>query len=302
MARTSLRPAWVDDRLFPFASRFLDLDGHRVHYVDEGRGPVLLFLAGGPAWSFMYRHHIAALRGRFRCIALDYPGYGLSQAGPRLDNTVAGMSRVVERFVEQLDLRDVTLWVNDLGGIIGLGAAGRDPDRYRAFVLAGTFGFSLESYPGIERMLQRVSSPGFRWLNRHTNLLAKLMGGPALGARKLSKEEARHYTQPYDEDRAARDRVLFLMGSYAAQRDYAREVERNLARLRAKPALIVFGARDASTKAGAYARFQQEFPIHEAVLLPRVRHFTPEDAPAELLRAFEAWWPSIAKRPALNAP
>ena len=48
------RPAWVDDELFPFQSRFLDLDGHRVHYVDEGSGPTLLFLHGNPTWGFLF--------------------------------------------------------------------------------------------------------------------------------------------------------------------------------------------------------------------------------------------------------
>ena len=67
------RPTWVDDELFPFESRFIDIDGHRIHYVDEGAGPVLLFLHGNPTWSFDYRKVIDALRTEFRCIAVDYP-------------------------------------------------------------------------------------------------------------------------------------------------------------------------------------------------------------------------------------
>src|SRR5207302_11174538 len=76
------RPAWVDDGLFPFESRFVTIDGHTVHYVDEGSGPTLLLLHGNPTWSFDYRDVIRALRDQFRCIALDYPGLGLSSARP----------------------------------------------------------------------------------------------------------------------------------------------------------------------------------------------------------------------------
>ncbi len=76
------RPDWVSEELFPFESHFLDLDGHRVHYVDEGAGPTLLLLHGNPTWSFVYRDVIQRLRDEFRCIALDYPGFGLSDAGP----------------------------------------------------------------------------------------------------------------------------------------------------------------------------------------------------------------------------
>ncbi|SHS90520.1 alpha/beta hydrolase [Mycobacteroides abscessus subsp. abscessus] len=75
------RPAWVDDELFPFESRFVDIDGHRTHYVDEGSGPTLLFLHGNPTWSFDCSTVIQSLRQKFRCIAIDYPGFGLSLAG-----------------------------------------------------------------------------------------------------------------------------------------------------------------------------------------------------------------------------
>jgi pimeloyl-ACP methyl ester carboxylesterase len=59
-----------------------DTDGHTVHYVDEGSGPTLLFLHGNPTWSFVYRDVIRSLRDEFRCIAVDYPGFGLSSAAP----------------------------------------------------------------------------------------------------------------------------------------------------------------------------------------------------------------------------
>lgn len=49
---SGVRPSWVDDELFPFESRFAELDGHVVHYIDEGSGPTLLMLHGNPTWSF----------------------------------------------------------------------------------------------------------------------------------------------------------------------------------------------------------------------------------------------------------
>jgi haloalkane dehalogenase len=74
------RPAWLDDELFSFESRFVAIDGHTVHYVNEGSGPTLLMLHGNATWSFVYRDVIRTLRDEFRCIALDYPGFGLSSA------------------------------------------------------------------------------------------------------------------------------------------------------------------------------------------------------------------------------
>src|SRR5690349_8197964 len=74
------RPAWVPDALFPFTSRWLDVEGAHMHYVDEGKGHPILMVAGTPMWSFMYRHPIKALHDSFRCIAVDLPEFGLSEA------------------------------------------------------------------------------------------------------------------------------------------------------------------------------------------------------------------------------
>src|SRR5947209_12511840 len=61
-------PQWLDEHLYPFQSRFVEIDGNRIHYIDEGTGPILLFLHPGIGWSFMYRDIIKELRSRFRSI------------------------------------------------------------------------------------------------------------------------------------------------------------------------------------------------------------------------------------------
>src|SRR2546425_587260 len=102
------RPSWLADELYPFQSHFADIDGAQVHYVDEGSGPPLLLLHGNPTWSFLYRAIITGLRDRFRCVALDYPGFGLSRAVAGYGFTPAEHARIVERLVLRLDLKDVT--------------------------------------------------------------------------------------------------------------------------------------------------------------------------------------------------
>ena len=85
-------PFPVPQALFPVQHRFLELDGAHIHYVDEGQGETLLLLHGNAAWCFLYRKIIASLKADFRCVALDYPGYGMSDALPgmaiRRANTV----------------------------------------------------------------------------------------------------------------------------------------------------------------------------------------------------------------------
>jgi haloalkane dehalogenase len=123
------RPAWVDDDPFPFESRFVTIDGHTIHYVDEGSGPALLLLHGNPTWSFVYRDVIHALRDEFRCVALDYPGFGLSSPRPGYRCLPEEHTHVVTAFVDALGLSGVTLVAHDWGGPIGLATVEQRPPR-----------------------------------------------------------------------------------------------------------------------------------------------------------------------------
>src|SRR5499433_3306433 len=110
------RPGFdIPQQLFPVEHRFMDLDGARIHYVDEGTGSILLLLHGNPSWSFLYRKIIAALKSDFRCVALDSPGYGMSKAPPEYGFTPREHSAILEDFVDRLRLKDVTMMVQDWG-------------------------------------------------------------------------------------------------------------------------------------------------------------------------------------------
>src|SRR2546427_10249756 len=98
------RSEWVDSDLFPFESKWIDVDGHLIHYVDEGQqsAPVLLFLHPGAGWSFTYRYHIQRLRDRFRWVAPDLPGYRLSIAFNVYGLTLLEQGHVLGSFVKAL--------------------------------------------------------------------------------------------------------------------------------------------------------------------------------------------------------
>lgn len=126
--------------LLPFEHHFLEIEGSRIHYLDEGSGDTVLLLHGNPAWSFLYRKIIAGLCDQFRCVAPDYPGYGMSSPGPPgYSYTQREHSTILERFVDALELRDLTIMVQDWGGPIGLGLAGRRPGLIRALIIGNTF-------------------------------------------------------------------------------------------------------------------------------------------------------------------
>ena len=76
---------WLDTALYPFENRFISLGAGQMHYVDEGEGDIILFVHGTPAWSFLYREHIAELSKNYRCIAIDHIGFGLSEKPEAFD-------------------------------------------------------------------------------------------------------------------------------------------------------------------------------------------------------------------------
>jgi haloalkane dehalogenase len=125
---------------YPFAPRYLDFDGMRLHRVDEGRGAPVLLLHGEPTWSYLYRAVIPrVVAARARAIAPDLFGFGRSDKWTD-DGRYSYAMHVasMERLVETLDLRGLTLVVHDWGGPIGLRLATRHPDRIARLVVLNT--------------------------------------------------------------------------------------------------------------------------------------------------------------------
>ena len=139
------RPGFTPDSdLYPFESRWFESSAGRVHYVDEGGGRGLLLLHGNPTWSFLYRHLIPALRDGFRCIAVDYPGFGLSDRPPGYGYTPAEHSRVVGELVDSLELDGFLVMGHDWGGPIGTSLAAARAERVAGLVLGNTWFWAPE--------------------------------------------------------------------------------------------------------------------------------------------------------------
>jgi haloalkane dehalogenase len=140
---------------FAFEPHYAEIDGVRMHYLDQGQGDPVLLLHGEPTWSFLYRTMIPALSGRFRCVAPDYIGFGRSDKWTEVGAySFARHFSDLERFAEALDLRRITLVVQDWGGPLGLHYAVRHPDRVARLVILNTGLLSGEAEtlsPGLVR-------------------------------------------------------------------------------------------------------------------------------------------------------
>ena len=128
---------------FAFAPNYLEQDGLRLHYLDEGMrdgsAPPVLLLHGEPTWSYLYRKVIPELVPEARAIAPDYFGFGRSDKPLRLeDYSYDFHTDSIRTLVEALDLRDLTIVVQDWGGPIGLRIAVEQPERVARLVIMNT--------------------------------------------------------------------------------------------------------------------------------------------------------------------
>jgi len=277
----------VDRNLFPFESRYLTLsNGARVHYVDEGQGPVLLLLHGNPTWSFLYRDIIAALKGDFRLIAPDYPGFGLSSAPAGYGYTAAEHAAAMSGLVEKLDLKDVTIVMQDWGGPIGFALAEQHPERVRGLVIGNTWAWPLERTG--QKMFSALMGgwPG-QFAAWCCNGVVRffMWKGVATG---LSDAALEMYLAPFKNQEARAPTHIFPKQLQDAS-PFLENVYRNLNKLADRPALILWGQKDFAFQEPERLRFETLFPNHQTVLLENAGHFIQEDAHAQMSTAIRAW-------------
>lgn len=287
-------PTWLDRSLYPFESRYITVEGQRLHYIDEGRGPTILFLHANPLWSFTYRQIIQNLRSDFRCVAFDYPGFGLSEISRDWTNTITANSRLVERFIEALELRDVTLYAHDVSCSIGLGAVARRPELFRAALVSNSFAWPIDEYAGVRRFVRVAASVPFGFLIRNFNMLLTYMASNVFFAdgRKLTDAEIAAFKGPFEE-RGRRRVQQELFRSILASGDYLRDLEARLQLMKDLPVMILFGDDDATYEAGWHTRFENLFPRHRTVILEGGHHFPPEYDPQRIAAAMREWYASL---------
>ncbi len=273
----------VSPELYPFQSHFLGLDGHNLHYLDEGQGEVFLMLHGNPTWSFYYRHLVTALRGHYRCVVPDHMGCGLSDKPQDYPYTLERHIQNVVQLVRFLGLKDITLVVHDWGGAIGMGLATRHPELIKRIVVMNTAAFVSDDIPG--RIALCRNKLFGEWLVRELNGFA----WPATfmtTKKRLPKVVRRAYLAPYDSwgNRVAVARFVqdIPLEENHPSRATLAEIERKLPQVKA-PMLIVWGGRDFCFHDGFFQRWLSFFPGAEAHYLPDTGHYVLEDSPGEVL-------------------
>ena len=289
--RIGSRPDWVSDEIFPFESRFLTTPrGHQMHYVDEGSGEPIVFVHGNPAWSFEFRHLIAGLQPDFRCVAPDHIGFGLSSRSNRTeDHHPAAHAEAFAALLNELDLDNVTLFLTDWGGPIGLDFARRFPDRVSKLVITNTWCWPVNRELHFRFFSSMMASPLGQYLIKRRNYFVNGVMPRAVGDKAvLSPEVMEHYrrAQPSPDDRAAN---AALPGHIVGATDWLRSIWDERSAFCAKPALVFWGAKDIAFRSKELDRWRSELSDVKVYEFADCGHFLAEEAPERILPHLRAF-------------
>jgi haloalkane dehalogenase len=271
-----------DRTLYPFEDRWFDSSAGRMHYIDEGTGPTILFCHGNPTWSFLYRGIVSRLQNRFRCVAVDYLGFGLSERPAGYGYTIEEQTRTLGELVDHLALADFISMGQDWGGPVSLTVATERADRVSGVVLGNTwFWPATISF----QLFSRVMGSGFmqRKILEDNFFVERIM--PRSTVRKLSEPERDHYrkVQPTPE---ARRGVAVMPKQIVDARPLLSRLARDVpAKLGSKPALIFWGMKDPGFRPRMLPRVRQAFNDVEVIELRQASHYFQEDAPEEVADA-----------------
>ncbi len=277
-------PAWTAE--YPFTPHYLDLGGHRYHYVDEGSGPVILFVHGNPTWSFAWRRFLTDLARNHRVIAVDHIGCGKSDKPQNdkyvLANHVANLSRLID----ELGLRDITLVGHDWGGCIGMGAAVRRPERFGRFILMNTAAFRSRRIP-LRIAVCRIPVLGALAVRGFNAFAGAALWMAVEHQKEFGAATRAGFVAPYDSwaNRIATHEFVRDIPLAPSHRSYQTlvEIETGLAQFQDRPVLFLWGEKDWCFTLEFLREWQQRFPSAQTITYADAGHYVFEDAHERML-------------------
>lgn len=268
---------------FPYQPHYVEVNGMRIHYVDEGQGETVLCLHGEPSWSYLYRKMIPILAPHYRVLAMDFVGFGRSdKCTERAEYSFAMHHDTVVGFIEALGLEAITLVVQDWGGLIGLTVASEMPERFSRLVIMNT---------GLPTGDEPIGEGFMRWrafAERSTDLPISFVirTGVAQGE-LLTPDILAAYDSPFPDVQYKAGAMAFpLMVPLAPDDPGASEMRRARQSLSQwqKPAMVMFSDKDPVTRGGDRF-FRALIPTAKdqpEIVIENAGHFLQEDKGEEI--------------------
>lgn len=283
--------------------RFFERQGHKMHYLDAGKGDPVVMVHGNPSWSIYYRRLVETLQNDYRCIVPDHIGCGFSDKPDDSEYAYTLKSRIDDLEALLLNLgidKNITLVVHDWGGAIGMGFAARHPEAIKRLVFLNTAAFPLpdskKDIPAILRFC-RDSRLGATLVDRFN---AFSVGASLLGCtwHPMAKNLREAYQLPYTPKSNRRATLRFIQDIPLGPEDAAWEpliqVKESLPQFKQLPTLICWGMKDFVFDADFLAEFERYFPQAEVHRFEQAGHYVLEDAGEQVLPLVRSF---LAKHP-----
>ncbi|MBV8801593.1 MAG: haloalkane dehalogenase [Gammaproteobacteria bacterium] len=182
---------------FPYESHYVDIHGAKLHYIEEGIGDPILLLHGMPTSSYLWRNIIPHLVSLGRCIAVDLVGMGKSDK-PNIEYTIEDHINYIEKFIETLNLKNVTFIMHGWGSIIGMHYAMRHQKNCKGIVFYEAYLQPLNnenvSLP-YQELLYDLQENSFDIVANGARFIDQFL--PQMVLRTLSQEEMQNYREPF---------------------------------------------------------------------------------------------------------
>ncbi|MEZ5002933.1 MAG: haloalkane dehalogenase [Chitinophagales bacterium] len=286
MSNTILRTPdkhFEDLQDWPYEPKYLEIGDTRMHYVEEGQGELILCLHGEPSWAYLYRKMIPILSKKFRVICPDLIGFGRSDkyADKKAYTFKMHFDKLVA-FMEALNLEDITVVVQDWGGLLGLPLLAEYPDRFKRVVVMNTY------LPTGEKPMP-MAFKAWRTFSQ-TSPVFPIGGIIQSGThQKISKEVRKAYDAPFPSAKYKAGARVFPAIVPADTNDpavpymvNAREVLKQWE----KPAIVLFSDKD-PIMSGAWKWFYHNIPTAKEqpqITIKDAGHFLQEDKGEEIAR------------------
>ncbi|NES83711.1 MAG: alpha/beta fold hydrolase, partial [Moorea sp. SIO2B7] len=275
---------------YPFKPNYVVIDGLRMHYLDEGNknDPVVLLLHGEPTWSFLYRQMIPVfVEAVYRVIAPDLIGFGKSDKPISRDYySYNGLVEIMNKFVEAINLENITLFAHDWGGLIGLRVVAQNPDIFARIVVANTALPICDAHPDInwkkDPNAQLTKESNFRdWL-KYSQTIPELPVGKVIQTLtniELPDDVIAAYKAPFPSElyKAGPRMLPALVCTNNEENDGAWEVLRQWK----KPFLTIWGGKDSIVTTNWASSFLESVPGTQGmshIIVVESHHFIQEDA------------------------
>ena len=275
---------WLDKKEYPFNSNYFNVNGHQMHYIDEGQGETILFIHGTPSWSFDFRNVIKSLSKNYRCIAIDHVGFGLSDKPEFYDYSTQNHSWTLEKFVLDLGLKNINLVLHDFGGPIGLDFAIRNSQLIKRITVLNSWLWSSEGDPKYLKLKRILKSPLLPFLYKYLNFSAKYILPSSFGDSKLSTKMKAQFTRPF-ENRKQRNGTLAFAHSLLNDQEWFEQLWNKRPSISQIPILFVWGMKDPVLSNLCLEKFSEGFPNSKTVEIETAGHFPQEEQPQQVADA-----------------